>query len=398
MGEFASVNLDQQVNVDAAAGQPLLAFVHIPRTGGGTVSSAISKNYAPMKGPGNFQKSPEKTREGLEKIANQRDYWEAVGDHVPYGLYLRYLPPDTRYITILRDPVDRVLSHFHFHAQAGEPPGTAGARKLRSIWEELLNNERRELEGAEEAEIVLPEDVEFSLEEGLRRKIPIYDNFMTRFLWGGESLFGELPPGALERAKENIASFFFVGVRERLDESIIMLGRKLGTGLMPYHLRHVSWRRPQLEETSAELRELVAEHNALDVELYRFARERFEETAPAPGELAGEIEQLRARSAEITEEGEARRLARKAGKGVRRGRSSPTREVVEVSLPADGDRDETLGALIARIEGLTERLAELESQVATVTGKGTRRTERRGRRRGRAGDQTPIPEDEALDG
>jgi len=48
---------------------------------------------------------------------------------------------------------------------------------------------------------------------------------------------------------------------------------------MPYYLRHVSTKRPTIEETSRELRELVAEHNALDIELYRFARELFEKSA-----------------------------------------------------------------------------------------------------------------------
>ena len=47
----------------------------------------------------------------------------------------------------LRDPVDRVLSHYHFHAQAGEPPGSRGPNKLREKWEGLLNNERTELDG-----------------------------------------------------------------------------------------------------------------------------------------------------------------------------------------------------------------------------------------------------------
>src|SRR5262249_39692675 len=143
-----------------------------------------------------------------------------------------------RYMTILRDPVDRVLSHYHFHAQAGDPPGSGGTRKLRSIWETLLNHERIERPGGdEEDEITLDLDADYSLEEGLRRNIAIYDNFQTRFLWGGESLFGKLPPDALEQAKENISTFWFVGVRERLDDSIVLLGRKLGVGLMPYHLR-----------------------------------------------------------------------------------------------------------------------------------------------------------------
>ena len=160
--------------------------------------------------------------------------------------------------------------------------------------------------------ISLEEETDFSLEQGLRRKICIYDNFMTRFLWGGESIYGELPPDALDRAKENVAGLWFVGVTERLDESIILLGRKLGIGLMPYNLRHVSKKRPPLEETSPELRELVAEHNELDLELYRFARELFEESAPAPAELAEEVEELRRRSAEVTETATAARAAKAA--------------------------------------------------------------------------------------
>ena len=307
----------RQPDAAAAEGQPMLAFVHIPRTGGGTLSSAISKNYSRLQGPGNYQKSPDATRSGVERFAREGQK-KAIGDHVPYGLYRRFLPEDTRYITLLREPVDRVISHYHFHAQAGRTPGEGGTRKLRLMWQELLNVERLDREGGEqEPEIVLEPDVEFSLEEGLRRKIPIYDNFMTRFLWGGESLFGELPPDAVDRAKENISQFWFVAIRERLDDSIILLGRKLGVGLMPYHRRHVSQRRPPLEETPAELRELVAEHNAMDIELYRFARERFDATAPPPEEFAEEGEELRRLSVAVTAEGEAHKATKKDRKAAK---------------------------------------------------------------------------------
>jgi hypothetical protein len=303
--------------VAETSAQPLLAFVHIPRTGGGTLSSAISKNVGRMKSPGNFQTSPAKTKAGVESVISRPGSSKAVGDHVPFGLFRRVLPSDTRYVTVLRDPVDRVLSHYHFHAQSGNPPGSRGPEKLRRIWEQLLNNERTEHDGPQEV-ISLDADAEFTLEEGLRRRICIYDNFMTRFLWGGESLYGELPPDALDRAKENVAGFWFVGIRERLDESIILLGRKLGIGVMPYNLRHVSTRRPPLEETPQEVRELVAEYNALDVELYRFARERFEESAPPEGALDEEVEELRTRSAEVTEVMGAQKAAHKEGKRDRR--------------------------------------------------------------------------------
>lgn len=307
----------------------MLAFVHIPRTGGGTFSSAISKNYSRLQGPGNYQKNPEATRNGVERIGRE-DAKKAVGDHVPYGLYRRYLPAETRYVTILRDPVDRVLSHYHFHALAGNTP-EKGAGKVRNMWGDLLNTARLDREGGEQEEpIVIEPDADVSLEEGLKRRIPIYDNFMTRFLWGGESLFGELPPDAAERAKENISQFWFVGVRERLDDSIVLLGKKLGVGLMPYHLRHVSQRRPPLDETPAELRELVAEHNAMDVELYRFAREQFDAAAPAPARLAKETEELRKLSVAVTEAGEAH----KATKGDRKAAKKAAREEREAQRAA----------------------------------------------------------------
>ena len=322
MGETTVETTEDTVHPKAGTAEPLLAFIHIPRTGGGTVSSAISKNYSRLKTPGNMQKGPAKTRSGLQTIASRAGNWKAVGDHVPLGLCRQYLPGTTRYITVLREPVDRVLSHYHFHAQEGNPPGSRGDIRLRKVWEQILTNERAEL--AEPQEVVaLEEDAEFSLEEGLRRKICIYDNFMTRFLWGGESIYGELPPDALDRAKKNVAGLWFVGIRERLDDSLVLLGRRLGLGLMPYNLRHVSKKRPALEETSPELRKLVAEHNALDVELYRFARELFEESAPPAAELAEQVEELRRRSAEVTEKATAERAAKAAANratGTKQGR------------------------------------------------------------------------------
>ena len=142
----------------------------------------------------------------------------------------------------------------------------------------------------------------------------MYENLMTRFLWGGESIFGDLPPEALERAKENLTHFWFVGVGERLEESVVLLARRLGVGPMPYLLEGMEQRAPGLDETAPELIELVAEHNALDAELYRFARERFDENAPPPGELEREIEELRRRNLQYSAESEAKRLAERTAK------------------------------------------------------------------------------------
>ena len=308
MAEAPTKSFNQPPDPKLAEGHPLLAFIHVPRTGGGTVSSALSKNYSRLRGVGNFQRGPEKTRMAIERLGTDSGEWKALGDHAPLGLYLRYLPADTRYMTILRDPVDRVLSHYHFHARAGE-------RKLRTTWREMLERDREERGGEP---ITLDDETDFSLEAGLARRVTIYDNFMTRFLWGGETIFGELPADALDRAKENVGSFWFVGIQERLDDSIVLLGRKLGIGLMPYYLRHVNQARPRLEETSDELRRLIAEHNQLDAELYRFARERFDSESPSPEELAADGEELRQLSIAVTAAAEAHRAGSKDRKAARK--------------------------------------------------------------------------------
>src|SRR5436190_16918467 len=91
--------------------KPLVAFVHIPRTGGGSLTNAISRAYGRVKSSGNVQLSADKSHKLFKSIAENPDAWSgrALADHVPYGLYARYLPPDTLYITVLRDPVERVL-------------------------------------------------------------------------------------------------------------------------------------------------------------------------------------------------------------------------------------------------------------------------------------------------
>ena len=80
---------------------------------------------------------------------------------------------------------------------------------------------------------------------------------MTRFLFGGESVTGSFPHDALERAKANIAGFWFVGVGERLDDSIILLGRKLEIGLMPFNRKPETLLFPHPHDASAELLGLV---------------------------------------------------------------------------------------------------------------------------------------------
>lgn len=72
--------------------------------------------------------------------------------------------------------------------------------------------------------------------------------------------------------------FEVVGLTERFDESILLLQRAFGWRRPFYEKKNVGAVRRQKDELPAATRDLIARHNALDLELYEFARDRFEKS------------------------------------------------------------------------------------------------------------------------
>jgi Sulfotransferase family len=269
---------------------PLIAFVHIPKTAGGTVTSMFAAAYSKqaLDRAGNFMRGPEKTHRKLTRRDGGWENWHRKGGrisvgHTPYGVFLAHLPADVRYMTFLREPVDRVVSHYYRHMH--HPEMSAADRDKRR-------------QGGRVAAA--------SLEEALREhRPPQLCNLATRFLCGHESPMGALPPSALDDAKTNLREFAFVGIQERFEESIVLLQRMLGLELVPQVNRHVSTEggRPAVDEIPAEQRALIEEHNRLDAELYAFGLGLFNEAVAGADEgFVTDVERLRASSASAQEE------------------------------------------------------------------------------------------------
>jgi Galactose-3-O-sulfotransferase len=264
----------------------LVAFVHIPKTGGGTViqmfSQAYSRSKVTLHDAGNYLAGPDKAARKLSRREGGWLQWERQGGrvtagHVPYALFRQYLPQGTRYMTFLREPVDRVVSHYHQHLQPlGDTTPRATSGKKRSA---------------------------ASIVEALEASDPRTCNLATRLLCGHPARTAQLSDGALEDAKANLRGFAFVGLQERFEESMVLLQRMLGLDLTPYVNRHVTVGRPLVEDLSDEERRLIREHNELDSELYEFAQELFDEAVASAGDrFAAEAERLRAMAAEANDE------------------------------------------------------------------------------------------------
>jgi hypothetical protein len=272
---------------ERSSSEPLLAFVHIPKTAGGSVSSMLTAAYSKegIGKTGNYVRNPEKTVKKISVAAGQ-DRRISIG-HTPYGALRQKLPPDTRYMTFLREPVDRVLSHYYRHIHIRDPKRAAKASQRPSTgWRAKAG----------------------SIEEALvEMRLPQISNLSTRFLSGEASppMTGDLPASALDDAKDSLRAFAFVGIQERFEESLVLLQRMLGLRGIPYRDRHVSSgdARPTVDEISDEQRALIEEYNALDAELYRFGLELFDEAVPGgDGEFAADVEALRDGSATTREQ------------------------------------------------------------------------------------------------
>jgi len=279
--------------------EPLVVFVHVPRTGGTTLRSVFTTAYGAdaVRAPGNIFRSVDRTRSGLKRLAAGRHLGlRVVAGHVPFGLACTLMPEGTRYVTLLRDPVERALSHYeHARTHHHRPLSPRPTR-------------------ARPSAAALPIAAALALEDAIARDEHLLDNLATRMLCDAESPYGDLPDDALESAKRNLRDRFeLVGLTERMDESIVLLDRLLGTGRAPYTSRRVRRRRAGGKPSADALAE-IGRRNALDLELYAFAGELFaERVAAQDGSFTDDVERLHTLSIPPEEAQTPRRRAMRPG-------------------------------------------------------------------------------------
>ena len=91
-----------------------LVFLHIPKTGGGTLYTILNKRYEKGKifdiDSSNVYKSIEEFKNFSQK---RRLEIKLLRGHMPFGLH-EYLPNSSEYITLMRGPVDRIISYYYY--------------------------------------------------------------------------------------------------------------------------------------------------------------------------------------------------------------------------------------------------------------------------------------------
>ena len=184
-------------------------------------------------------------------VKDIREDYQFVRGHVPYGLH-RFTNRPVRYITFLRDPIDRAISFYYFVQQDGDHPST-----------------RHPL--CDYAESV-------SLKEFYQNKA--FQNYQTRFISGFlgtkfYNVFGSklLQSTVLNGAKRNLKEHYeCFGLLEERDKSLALFRQMFNWGetqSVPHQKK--TRNRPRVNDMDLETLAALKAGNSLDIELYDYA-------------------------------------------------------------------------------------------------------------------------------
>ncbi len=231
-----------------------LIFLHVPKAAGSTLHSIIERQYSKAA---TFHVEGNNVSRSIGEFRNlsapRRETIKCLKGHMPYGLH-SYLAQPCTYITCLRDPVDRIISHYHFVL-----------RTPNHYLHERIVSQR------------------ITLDEYVSRGISYeLSNAQTRLLAGQAK--GDLQADALDRAKKNLShDFAVIGLAERFDESLILMKRRLGWRHVYYRSKKVAPYSPAKSNVPAPTIRLIKKANEKDLELYTFAKHLFEASIEAEG-------------------------------------------------------------------------------------------------------------------
>jgi Sulfotransferase family len=262
----------------------VLVFIHIPKTAGTTLRSVLLMNEPRrlVRSVGNvFKGHGGISTELIGRLATKDPIPELKGyrvvtGHIHFGIredLVRHVAGRrrVRYYTLLREPVDRTLSHYF-----------------------------QVLDGGGRAYRLPPLPADATLRDALESGY-IADNVQTRMLSGVPDPFGIVTDAMLEQAKQNLREEFVAfGLAERFDESLVLAKqRSVFKQILYTTIGRVNPARPRGEEVPEDLREAAAHINRYDIELYRFAQGLFDD-APERRRLdfVVELAALRAAKAE----------------------------------------------------------------------------------------------------
>jgi hypothetical protein len=240
-------------------------FFHIPKTGGTTLQRFLSSNFrAEAVCPAHLW------HQLIALQPQQMDQYEFIAGHF-YGYLHRHTARSIRYLTMVREPIERALSHYghimrepghYLHQQARQLGDFGSFLRNPEMATTLTNFQVRSLASdfdpfAIAADLSPDQIANLEIERAIEVAVPLRPD-------------REL----LELAKKRLLQMCFVGVTERMAESVSRvcnIFRWTPPDALETH--NVGKGRIQSGQLPRRDLELLAELNKEDVSLYAFANE-----------------------------------------------------------------------------------------------------------------------------
>lgn len=195
-------------------------FLHIPKTAGTSFTFFLKKFFNqdeiyPLKAKYELDKNKEIRETFNVDFAN----YHLIHGHFTYAI-VKYLPPETNVITMLRDPVERCLSHYHHVLHDTTRIHYHKGQIIRNMfdgdWNKLLDIEDL-ASGKKNLQVK-----HLGLEENLLSDNPL----KVRDLFDFEGILGDLTSEELrlitDNAIKNLEKISFFGLQEFFEQSQLL--------------------------------------------------------------------------------------------------------------------------------------------------------------------------------
>lgn len=240
-----------------------LYFLHIPKTGGTTfqtflVSHFVDENVCPAH----------LWNQLLKLSPTQIEQYSLIRGHF-YSYLFRYISCPLRYLTLLRDPAERAISHYghimrhpdhYLHLRARELNDFGAYLRDPILATTVTNFQVRSLTFDHDpvaiaSTLSVDELAALDLERQLEASTP-----------------RKADEDMLELAKHRLSQMCFVGISERMDDSILLLCKKLAwqkpEQVESHNINPARLRRSDISRTDLEY---LMKINQADYELYEYA-------------------------------------------------------------------------------------------------------------------------------
>jgi hypothetical protein len=232
---------------------PKVIFLHIPKTAGTSFARIIENNYSKSE----FYLATAGNVESRQYIMNslnsflklpkrEQDKIKIIKGHFPYGLHEKMNWSDYKYVSFIRNPVERLFSEYYYIKDNPTHPLS-----------QLCN--------------------EISFEEYALSDDYHLQNQQIRMLAGFDALFETDMHRVYELAIKNVSSEnFILGLTERFSDSLSMIGKALGWKNVEEQFVRYPSKKPSKMAIDREVLSEIEMKNYWDIKFYEHISKLFE--------------------------------------------------------------------------------------------------------------------------